>query len=461
MRIYWYIILLVLLAFKSEALAQILWKHVTSDVWINPQTQEVDSSICFTALSCYGDNCTAAAILFNYPINPVGRIAFYRSNNGGLSWNEQPQNLPNEPPDITNWGMTRIQQIDSVNAVASGRSGVIIRTTDGGTTWRRIDSPAKNDILDIHFSNPLTGIITCTGADSAVFTTLDGGDHWVYHQFSSFPSCHSYGNGKFRLFAYGHGPILTTNDNFQTIDTTDRIFDSITDPKYHNILGRCAFGNGDTIFALGNYVPRDSLNPSAGYGMIMRSIDGGQSWEEPWISPYNRFSVIREISHLDRDTIFAAGGYNHYIMSTDRGRTWSMDTVVLDTNYSAPELCLGMSISKDGHPVAVFGNSGFRVTSIITRGEHIPSAVEGIERIKYNTHFYPNPTTGIVNIESIYKAKSPLVILDIFGNVLVRSMLTAEGKATLNLSQLAHGIYYVVFDVLGRKFIAGKILVVD
>src|SRR5258708_10781032 len=111
------LVALSLLAIVPEAGAQILWKLKHSDVWNGPDST-IDSSIFFSSLSCSGSNCTAAAIAIGGEHNDVKRITFFYSNDGGISWHEQPCSIP--LPLITNSGITKLQQIDSLNVVGIG-----------------------------------------------------------------------------------------------------------------------------------------------------------------------------------------------------------------------------------------------------------------------------------------------------------------------------------------------------
>src|SRR6187402_2201361 len=91
------IAVLVCILSLTDIRAQILWEHKTYDAWINPDTQEVDSTLAFSAISNYGRNITAAAILFRDDSSSFARITFYRSNDDGLTWFEQPPAVPNKP----------------------------------------------------------------------------------------------------------------------------------------------------------------------------------------------------------------------------------------------------------------------------------------------------------------------------------------------------------------------------
>lgn len=444
--------------------AQVVWKHTTSDVWINPETSLVDSANCFTALSCYGDNCTAAAIRFvDDHFRPTG-IVFYRSNDGGMSWFEQPHTISNTP-NITSWGISGIQQIDSLNAVAFGDYGVIFRTTNAGIAWFRTDCPYEKRVLDIHFSDPLTGIMTCVGGpDSNLFTTTDGGIHWVTRAAPiTLFSCHSYGNGKFTFYKYGFGPLYFTHNNFNSIDSLSMNFNFTTDTSKVEYIASLTFSSdSDFIIASGSHWEKDSSGKWWANAMVIRSTDGGKSWGTPQIFPRPELGNVKlRFSSLDRDTIFGGGGdFRHYIYSTDRGRTWAVDSIIIDTTYETAR-CYGMQISSDGHPIGIFGPPGFLTNSIITRGEYVPAKVEFIQKIRYHTYFYPNPSLDIVNIESILKDKSHVSIVDIFGREVANGMLLSEGKATLDLSPYPPGIYSVVFDFLGRKFIAGRVAKIE
>src|ERR1035441_2303614 len=92
-----------------------------------------DTENDFNCISCNGNNCTAALNVFvssiAYP-NPNTTIGFMRSNDGGRTWAFQNPGLPGE---VLQGGFIRVvQQIDSLNVVAVGDTGLIVRTTDGG-----------------------------------------------------------------------------------------------------------------------------------------------------------------------------------------------------------------------------------------------------------------------------------------------------------------------------------------
>lgn len=442
--------------FTIKAPAQILWRHTTADAWINPITHKEDSAVCFTAVSCQENNCTAVGTKEK---STSTVLVVYRSNDGGKTWLEQPQQVGYKP-QVTNRAIKKVQQIDSLNVVAMAwEHGCIFRTTDGGATWFNIDCPVDRDMWDIHFSNPMTGIITCAGPDSNLFTTTDGGITWEKRLSTWYAACHSDGNGKYSVFKYAHGPIYTTQD-FITFDSTRSLFDTVSDPTFRYVFAWVDFGDADGLmFAMGNYFSLDTASgQTQANGLIMRSTNGGQSWEQPWVFPWTKLNFIRHITDTDRDTLYAGGGdARFHVFSSDRGASWRLDSNLIDTSYETAR-CHGMTMAGDGHPVASFSSPGLPHASLLTRGEYTSARVEYIEVIKSYTHFFPNPTTGLINIETRYSL--PVIVVDIFGREIIKGEhLSREGKLAIDLSGYPAGIYNVIFDWMGRKFIAGKIAV--
>lgn len=417
-----------------------------------------DFEYSFTALSCNGSACTVAGLLLNKQTHWIS-IVFWRSNDGGNTWIIQDPGLPIQRGQSQNQ-FTSIQQIDSVNVVAIGDTGLIVRTFDGGITWERQQSNTEYILSDVHFSDPLNGIIVCGGIEYQILITSDGGMHWNKAPFPGigFTRCHSYGNGKFRVFKYGWGAIYSTNDNWQTIDSTLPIYTAGSDPKYkHYLLTSCNFGGGDTVIATGIDYYRDTF---PGDGLIIRSVDGGKHWEQP-TTFRNSLIDIRYTTPLNHDTVLAGGwGGSKIIVSTAHGSTWKVDSLVLDTNYPV-YTPFGLSMTGDGHPIGIFSHAFFKgSTGILARGTLATSKVESYERIIYNTYIYPNPASSEVNIISI-DIKRPVYLYDILGREVLKSVTSLQGKVTFDVSRLPIGVYSIVLDHFAKMLPIGKVVKVE
>jgi photosystem II stability/assembly factor-like uncharacterized protein len=440
-------IAILLLVLSSRAEAQYAWTMTNADTVSSYYN-------AYTALSCHGDNCTAVGTKYKVRYEVV---LFWRSNDGGITWKVQDPGMV-----FTGNAFTGIQQIDSLNVVAIADSGLILRTFDGGATWEKQNCNTMHTLYDVHFSDPLTGIVVSTGP-IPIHTTTDGGKHWTDAPFADnitdltfFKNCYSYGNGKFRAFRNIRGPIYTTTDNWHTIDSTKQLVDTVNDPEascynfYH-----CNFTGGDTMIAYGlyYYYCKDPL------ALIIRSTDAGKTWSKTF-DYFGPIGTVDAMSRADRDTILAGGfGKRDYLLSTDNGITWSNQNLPVPNTTYEPDVCISIDWASNGHPVAAFKGDNYPVeASIIIRGDRITDHVDSYENIVWNTYIYPNPATTEINITTPDISR-PVHIYDILGREVMRNMTSTEGKVKLDITNVMPGIYSVVLDHDGKMLSIGKVVV--
>ncbi len=435
-------------SFASGSNAQYRWRAV------HP-SRVGDRSFAFTALSCKGETCSAAALVVDHSQAPWSiRIIFFRSVDGGQSWVEQDAGLQ---LTTTNMQIRDIQQIDSMNAVAVGDSGLFFRTTDGGGTWVRSNFTNRN-LFNAHFSDPSTGI-AIANLDTNVFTTTDGGKHWsgfIFPEILWPIRGHSYGAGKFRVITYYAGPLYTTFDGFKTVDT------SWLYPMADTIHGitDCNFGPGENMVAYGVL----SVNRKNNYSELTRSPDGGKNWTEILLSD-SAVPYLTVMSSLEENPVFVGGmGRAKILRSDDHGLTWRPDTTIFvnDTGtyaLTSNSYVRSVAVTHSGHPVACFSGWLNGSDGMLMRGEFAPMSVEAYERIVYNTYLYPNPATQKVTVTSIDQSR-PVHIIDVLGREVLRGELDSRGQATFDVSSLPRGIYAVMLDHFGRLLSVGKVAVV-
>jgi len=448
------LIICALMMLQQGASAQFLWQVQHSDF-------DGRYYYAFDAVSSSGNNYTVAGELFDTVNQKIIRMC-WRSNDGGLIWQMQDPKLPPYSGTLPPFGFkyfSTIQQIDSLNAVAAGDAGLLIRTFDGGKTWEKQDTKTSGTIRDINFSDSLNGILLSQENNGVVIadgiitihTTTDGGRNWDTAKFnhnrnaySDFVSCKAFGNGKYRLFRSYLGIVYTTLDNWNSIDTTKPIFDTAN--KYYQIV-HCNLSSGDTILAYG------ALN---GVGILIRSTDAGASWSNP-VMPNGKISAINHMTSLDRDTVLAGGvSNNKIILSTDRGISWRVDSLLLDTSYLAYSNN-GIAWSENGRPIAIFAPQTVPgIPSIMIRENSIKSHVETIDISFEKVYLYPNPASSFVNIFSV-DGSSPIIIMDVLGREVLRGFTTPQGNLKLDVSSLPLGIYDVLLDRKGRRLFVQKL----
>ena len=274
-------------------------------------------------------------------------------------------------------------------AWASGRLGTVLRTTDGGASWRQVSPPdtATLDFRDIEAFDADNAVILSIGpgAQSRIYRTSDGGAHWTETfrnaDAAAFYDCMAFFDrkrglalsdpvdGKFRLLSTSDGgsswtllpndgmpPALTDEFAFaasgQCIRTTNheawiasgggaqaRVYHSHDLGLHWTVSNTPLTSNGSSgVFAIdfrdphrGIAVGGDFLAPTNGSHALARTRDGGRTWTEPSTAPAGYRSGV--VFHPFFGTVAIAVGPSGSDVTLDGGQHWhqfdsgSFDTV--------------------------------------------------------------------------------------------------------------------------------------
>jgi hypothetical protein len=439
----------------SDTAAQKLRWHVTH------AQKEGHYQYRFNRLSCAGGSCTAVARVLDDSVKIFGktRIVFFRSDDLGEHWTEQDPKLPLQNGSGT-IKINAIQQIDSLNVIAVGDSGLVVRTFDGGTTWINQSQNTSNSFIDAHFSDPDHGILISKGYPN-VFTTLDGGTQWSVKVLDGifYPSAgHSDGGSKFRVLSTAAGPIFSTEDRWITIDSSRWIYPMIEDTAH--AISRWRLLGKDSIMGYGiKLVGKDHAQRLA----LALSTDAGLTWKEATVVD-SILTTPFTMSDLDKPYVIMAGfGYlpqNQipFAISTDRGSTWRIDTIRNNTPF--PQTCTGFHVFQDGSAVGLFFDDVPGGTGLLARAVEEKLSVNMYERVVYGTHIYPNPATEFINVKSVDQ-RSPVYLYDMLGREVMRNDLDGQGELTFDVESLPRGVYSVVLDHFGKKLPIGKAALIE
>jgi photosystem II stability/assembly factor-like uncharacterized protein len=176
------------------------------------------------------------------------------SSDNGKTWQQA------EVPTRAN--LTGVYFHDRDHGWVVGHDAVILRTTDGGTTWERVYWAPENEepFFDVWFSDASNGI--AIGAYGGYFTTADGGTTWEYQ--------------------------------------------AIGDMDWH--LHQIARDDSGRLYI------------AAEAGVAYRSDDDGATWIE-LPSPYE--GSFFGLLVLQNDTLLLFGLRGHLFRSEDAGETWT------------------------------------------------------------------------------------------------------------------------------------------
>lgn len=192
----------------------------------------------------------------NDPTDATKSALFYTDDHGSV-WEQK--DLTIEPGPLT-----EVDYIDANNAWAVGEKGVLLKTTDGGVTWKVIMVGTPDKLADVDFLSATTGFVfTETGA---VFSTADGGINW--------------------------GPMGNTG------------LKKLDDASMGATKG----------FAVGK--------DDDGFGKIAVTLKNGTTWT-PWSFQQDiKANELKSVSFFDKDHGFAGGMDGTILWTDDGGNSW-------------------------------------------------------------------------------------------------------------------------------------------
>ncbi len=459
-------IFLLVTILASHADAQLVWNTVRSDF-------DGQYNYCYDVLACNGNDCVLGGSVVDEAQQKILRM-FWTSNDGGKHWVKKDPLLSDGTYLYWKSYFLSVQQINATSIVALSRgrardgydSNLTMLSTDGGAHWKNIDSGINGVSRAVFFYNNDSGFLISNKGKRGdgpprFYTTTDGGLHWDSTTSTVWKSINKrqyLGNQTFAGFTSPNGPFYYTTDNFQTVNHSAVLIDSIDNipnPFYHYYINNCSFGGLDTVIAYGSYNVSGDWTVSA--GMMMRSTDRGMHWSAPQL--FDSIWSIDKMTTLSRDTVIAGGESNkHILRSTDRGLTWRTDSLLLDTAYEAYVL-RNVVIPSSGNPLALYTYSQIDgVPSIVISGDHELNRVEWSGYLNYHDRLYPNPATTTVNIASI-ESSTPFHLVDVLGRVALEGIVGDHTDIQVNVSSLPRGMYYlIVNDTYGNPVIAGKLM---
>lgn len=185
--------------------------------------------------------------------------------------------------------------------------GYILKTKDGGKTWNRISDAdieinaesGLQTLNGIHFYNDSIGQIV--GHGGKILRTTDGGDTWsmiINGTWATFTDIYMHSAQKTDILtsmAYGNGQIFSSNNDWYIFDKTEL-----------NFAGRSIqFLNSDIGFV-------------AGYGVVQKTVDGGDTYEILDIKNDYFFDIDFPTSQIG----YVCGWEGGIYKTTDQGESW-------------------------------------------------------------------------------------------------------------------------------------------
>ena len=290
-----------------------------------------------------------------------------------LIWTQQSKPLSASSPGLgqlqksgTDVQLRGISAVSDKVAWASGANGTVLRTTDGGATWQRMDIVGADtlDFRDVQAFDKDTAYVLSIGEGdkSRIYKTTDGGRIWQ-RQFTNYNPDAFY--DCFAFWDSNHGIAMSdsVNGKFPLISTSDgmnwnpvlvkKMPDALPKEGAFAASGTCiaTFGKDDVWFATGGPAAR-----------VFHSSDRGVNWtvsETPIIHGEATQGIFSIVFWSLKDGIVVGGDYKepskgeaNAAITHDGGKTWKLAPSTLPDYRSAVAIA-----GTSSHLVAV-GTSG-------------------------------------------------------------------------------------------------------
>lgn len=220
---------------------------------------------------------------------------FFRSADGGNSW------------AVYQLGTNNLTGVFAVSQdiCVTGYSGVVIMSSNNGTTWNTTTLNNSPNVNGVYFINANTGwvVTNSVSGNGTIYKTVNGGANWT---MQTSPVSNNLNSVKF--IDANTGVACGTNGSVITTTNGGSTWSSSTTPVTKELLSVDASGN--TIIA----TARD--------GLIIKSVNFGSSWT---IVDYKILtkSDVYSVYMMDGNNFYTCGGGGFIRKTTDGGSTFS------------------------------------------------------------------------------------------------------------------------------------------
>lgn len=406
---------------------------VNAQFWSEKATGFTAANRTLSSISIVNTSVIWAIALDNSAAPDYTIKEFTKSTDGGETWTPGTINLG---ANTSGLGITSISAISDQIAWISAAPDVsdfggVWKTTDGGLTWTKQTTALFNNPIDsytsfVHFwdaSNGVTGGDTENGTFE-IYTTSNGGNNWNRVIGANIPSS--------LVGEMGYVGVTSVVGNIFWFGTSaGRIFKSIDKglswtvtqtPSTDFNLGLDRFTFSDA----NNGLFMDHNNTTTLY----KTTDGGNNWTSITTPGFYKTNIAYIPG---TSTVIAGAAANPFgsSYSTDNGSTWTtIDSGVFHGTLAFLNDSFGFSAGMNTNAT----------TGGISKFAGLPLKTPSFEADKQIVA-YPNPTNGILKINSNNSLIKEVSVYDLLGKEVFNSKFSPLNNVNLDLNSLQAGNY--------------------
>lgn len=278
-----FLLLLTLLSFGNLQ-SQVGWQTITSP-WAVHQN------------AVYFVNANTGFIVGGYLNSPYPFRIIIKTTNGGTTWVNNHQ--------ANSAGLLDVHFVNSQTGYAVGGydpGGLILKTTNTGVNWFTQNSGLTKEISSVFFVNEYTGF--CTSDNGVIIKTTNGGTNW--YQVNT-------GNSQYLESVYFTNPLVgyAVGRVGQIIKSTNSGNNWFSLVSYSNWLNSITFTGQDTGYAVG-----------VG-GLFLKTSNAGITWNAINTGYSDEFTCVKFVNSLSG---YITGNNGRILFTTNAGQSWISQT---------------------------------------------------------------------------------------------------------------------------------------
>jgi photosystem II stability/assembly factor-like uncharacterized protein len=354
---------------------------------------------------------------------------------------------------------------------AVGDSGIILKTTNGGTNWLTQNSNTMAWLASVHFPSNDTGYVV--GGDSTILKTTDGGINWINQASTGGSVCYN----EFLCSVFFIDADTGYTAGFMWYTSPSLVGGGVLLKTVNGGIDWtiCHTGGTWSIF-YSVYFTSPTNGFVVGYPSINKTIDAGSSWT---VEPNNEICSISvyfptvEIGYIvGWDNPLVSGEYN-FGKTTNSGVDWTYQNIgILDTLTSVyfTDTENGYIVSESGEIMNTgnggadwtiqYSELGLSLNSVFFVDENIGYVVgEGgtilkttnggtiglneSDALSQSLKIIPNPAKDKITLSSpAITGDTQLSIFNVNGEKVLERQLT-QTETQIDISTLPRGVYFV------------------